>query len=116
MLTIKPSSSLSHILRLSLCAMVSIAGFWCPFIISYQYAEYDHRIGGVVLLALPFLVMAAIFSVILLYRLIRGLKGIEVRRRYIIGFIGVLIAAPSIFAALYVCFSMWWLFRMTPMY
>ena len=67
MFAIEPSSPVSQILRLALCALVSIAGFWYPLIISYQYDEYDNRMGSVVFFALPFLALAAVFSIILIW-------------------------------------------------
>jgi hypothetical protein len=99
-LTIAKNPYLSHILRLVMCVAISIAGFWCPYFLSYQYAEYDNRMGGVCFFALPFLILAAIFSVIVLYKLICGLKSVQTHWRYLLGCIGVILAIPSIFAVL----------------
>jgi len=98
--TITTNSHVSHILRLAMCAAISIVGFWCPFLTAYQYAEYDHRMGGVMCFALPFLILAAYFSIILLHRLIRGLKAVRAKWRYLVGFFGVILAIPSILAVI----------------
>jgi hypothetical protein len=104
MFAIEPNSSISHILRLVLCALVSIAGFWYPLIIGHQYAEYDNRMGFVVFIALPLVGLAALFSIILLYRLFCSLKMVQARWRHIVVLVGLLTAAPSILAILYIGF------------
>ncbi len=60
--------------------------------------------GFVIFMALPFLGLAALFSIILLYKLIRGLKAIQAPWRYVAGLVGALLAASSILPPLYVGF------------
>ena len=100
MFTITKNQTLSHILRLSLCAAISISGFWCPYYFAGQFAEYDNRMGGVVFFAVPLLILAAFFSIILLFKLILGLKSIRAKWRYLLGCIGIFLAIPSILAVL----------------
>lgn len=101
-LTITKNQTLSHILRLSLCAAISISGFWCPYYFAGQFAEYDSRMGVVVFFALPFLILAAFFSIILIYNLIRKLKSVRAKWRYLVGCIGVILTVPSILAVLFI--------------
>lgn len=105
MFTITKNQTLSHILRLSLCAAISILGFWCPYYFAGQFAEYDHRMGGVLFFAVPFLILAAFFSIILLYKLIHKLKSIRAKWRYIVGCIGVILTIPSILAVILIGIS-----------
>lgn len=100
MFIITKNPHLSHILRLALCAAISISGFWCPYYFAGQFAEYDNRMGVVVFFALPLLILAAFFSTILLYKLIHGLKSIRAKWRYLLGCIGIVLAIPSILAVL----------------
>ena len=102
MFTITKNQTLSHILRLSLCAAISISGFWCPYYFAGQFAEYDSRMGVVVFFALPLLILAAFFSIILLYKLIRKLKSVRAKWRYLVGCIGVILTVPSILAVLFI--------------
>lgn len=100
MFTITKNQTLSHILWLSLCAAISISGFWCPYYFAGQFDEYDHQMGGVVFFAVPFLILAALFSIIFLYKLIRKLKSVRAKWRYLVGCIGVILTVPSILAVL----------------
>jgi len=102
MLTITTNPYLSHIFRLASCASVSIAGFWCPFIAGIRYAEYDNRMGFVIFSALPFLGLAMVFTIVLLSRLIRGLKTVRAWWRYPILFIGIILTIPSLLAIILV--------------
>ena len=56
--------------------------------------------GGVVFFAVPFLILAALFSIIFLYKLIRKLKSVRAKWRYLVGCIGVILTVPSILAVL----------------
>ena len=94
------NQTLSHILRLALCAAISVSCFWCPYYFAGQFAEYDHRMGVVLFFGLPFLILAALFSIILLYKLTRKLKSVRAKWRYLVFCIGVILAIPSILAVL----------------
>jgi len=48
----------------------------------------------------PFLLLAASFSIILLFKLIRELKSVRAKWRYLVGSVGVILATPSIIAIL----------------
>jgi len=97
MLTITKNQHLSQILRLAMCAAVSIPSFWYPFYIACKFAEYDHRMGSIAFgFGFPFLILAAYFSISTLNKLIHGLKSFPAHRRYIMCFIGVILAAPSV--------------------
>ena len=113
MFTITKNTHLSHILRLAMCSAISITGFWYPYYLSGQFAEYDHRMGVVVFFALPFLILTAFFSIVLLHKLIRGLKSVRAKWRYLIVFIGVILTIPSILAVLiigiYYVFGLWFI-------
>jgi len=52
-----------------------------------------------------FTIVGPVVPYFLLYRLIRGLKTVQSQWRYIIGLVGVLIAAPCMLAVLYVGLS-----------
>ena len=96
-----------------MCSAISITGFWYPYYLSGQFAEYDHRMGVVVFFALPFLILTAFFSIVLLHKLIRGLKSVRAKWRYLIVFIGVILTIPSILAVLiigiYYVFGLWFI-------
>ena len=106
MLTITKNQHLSQILRLAMCAAVSIPSFWYPFYISCKFSEYDHRMGFMVFIfGFPFLILATYFSISTLNKLLHGLKSVRVHWRYIICFIGVILATPSVLGVLIIIIS-----------
>lgn len=101
MLTITKNQHLSRILRLAMCAAVSIPSFWYPFYIACKFAEYDHRMGFMVyIFGFPFLILATYFSISTLNKLVHGLKSVPVHWRYVICVTGVILAAPSVLGVL----------------
>jgi len=84
-----------------MCAAISIPSFWYPFYIANKFAEYDPRMGFIIFFfGFPFLVSATYFSISILNKLIHGVKSIRAKWRYIVFFLGVILATPSILAAL----------------
>lgn len=99
MLTITKNQHLSQILRLAMCAAISIPSYWYPFYISYEFAEYDHRMGFMIFFfGFPFLITATYFSISILNKLMSGLKSVRAKWRCIVCFVGVILATPSILA------------------
>jgi hypothetical protein len=98
---INPNSHLSNILRIAACAVISTISFWCPYYFAGYYEiiapGVDHRLGFFMyFIAFPFSILAAIFCMILLIKLFRELKSVRARWRYLVGFLGVVLAIPSI--------------------
>lgn len=107
MFVITKNQHLSQILRLAMCAAISIPSFWYPFYIANKFAEYDPRMGFIIFFfGFPFLVSATYFSISILIKLIHGVKSIRAKWRYIVFFLGVILATPSILAALTLIISL----------
>ena len=101
MFVITKNQHLSQILRLAMCAAVSIPSFWYPFYIANKFAEYDSRMGFIIFFfGFPFLVTATYFSISTLSKLMSGLKFVRAKWRCVVCFGGVILATPSILAIL----------------
>lgn len=107
MFKINTNSPLSNILRIAACAVISTISFWCPYYFAGYYEKIapgvDHRLGCFVVIGFPFLIFAAIFSIILLIKLFRELKSVRAKWRYLVGFTGVVLAIPSVSGVVLVC-------------
>ena len=106
MFRIKTNTQVSNILRLAACAVISTISFWYPYYFTGHYEKIapgiDSRSGFIIFCGLPFLVCAAIFSIILLIRLFRELKSVQSKWRYLMGFTGVVLAIPGVSGIVFV--------------
>jgi hypothetical protein len=97
---IKRNTQLSNILQLAACAVISIISFWCPYYFAGYYEKIapgvDHRLGCFVVIGFPFLIVAAIYSIILIIKLLREFKSVRSKWCYLVGLTGIVLAIPSV--------------------
>ncbi|MHC4159627.1 MAG: hypothetical protein ACYSSO_11190 [Planctomycetota bacterium] len=99
------NKTLSYLIQLAACLSISIIGYWVPFLVekkTYEqfHKDIDTRMGMVVTFALPFLLAAAVWSLITFFKLIKEIRHSRSQYAYLLAFMGVVLALPSISAIL----------------